>query len=84
MTTITFKELSAKELKDITLNLEDVSPLGHAILDGADTCVFDGQFINVYKNGTRVYEFGFTYWNNEEYYGNNGLVHVKEGYTLIG
>ena len=84
MTIITFKELSAKELKDLTLNKEDLSPTGRTVLDSADTCVFNGQFINVYKNGIRIYEFGFSYWNDEEYFGNDGIIHVEEGYELIG
>lgn len=77
MIVITFKELSAKELRELTLNPEDLSPLGLVMLDGADRVVFNGQFIDVYKGDTRVYQFGFSHYEENDWYG-------KEGYELIG
>jgi len=77
MTVITFKELSSVEIKELTLNIEDLSPLGRTMLDGSDYVVFNGQFIDVYKDGTRVYQFGFTKYETNDWYG-------KEGYELVG
>lgn len=77
MTIITFKELSSKELKEMTLNLEDITPVGKVMLDGSDLAVFNGQFIDIYKGNTRVYQFGFSHYGIDDWFG-------KEGYELIG
>lgn len=84
MTIITFKEMTAKELKENTINYEELSPLGKTILDGSDYVVFNGQFIDVYKGNTRIYQFGFSHYSEEEYFGNNGIEYVSNGYELIG
>lgn len=84
LTTITFKEMPTTELRDKTLNLEDLTPFGRFVLNGNTTAVFNGQFIDLYHDGRRYYQFGYTPWINEEYYGDDGLVYVKEGYELIG
>jgi len=83
-TVITYKEMPTKELKELTLNPEELSPFGRFLLNGNTKAVVNGQFIDLYLDGKRYYQYGFTYWKDEEYYSNDGLVHVKEGYELIG
>ena len=84
ITVITYKEMPTKELKELTLNPEELSPFGRFLLNGNTKAVVNGQFIDIYLEGKRYYQYGFTYWKDEEYYGNDGLIHVKEGYELIG
>ena len=77
MTVITFKELNTKELKEVVLNFDELTAMGKALLDGSDRAVFNGQFIDIYKGNTRIYQFGFSYYGENDWYG-------KEGYELIG
>lgn len=77
MIIITYKEMNAKELKEVVLNFDELSTIGKALLDGSDRAVFNGQFIDIYKGNTRVYQFGFSCYGENDWYG-------KEGYELIG
>lgn len=77
MTVITFKEMKTTELRDLTLNIEEVTPFGRFLLNGTTTAVFNGQFIDLYLDGKRYYQFGFTYYEEVDFYG-------KAGYELIG
>ena len=63
--------------KNFVLNYAELSPLGKTILDGADVVRFNGQFIDVYKGSTRVYQFGFSKYGKNDWYG-------REGYGLNG
>lgn len=76
-TIITFKEIPTSKLKEMTLNIEDLSPFGRFLLNGNTTAVFNGQFIDLYLNGRRYYQYGFSYYGKDDWYG-------KEGYELIG
>ena len=82
--TIDFKKMDTKELRELTLNYNELSALGKTMLDGADRAEFHDQFVVLYKGNTRVYELGFTYFNNEEYTNDDGTFHVNSGYELIG
>lgn len=73
-TVITFKTMSVKDLIADTINLDEVSRHGRKILDGSDYVIFNGQFIDVYDDGTRVYHFGFSYYDGQD----------EKGYELIG
>jgi len=77
MTNITYEERPMRTFRSFILNREDISPLGQTMIDGADSAVFNGQFIDIYKGNTRVYQFGFTYYEESDWYG-------REGVELIG
>ena len=78
MTTINFYQTTSDHFrKNFVLNYVELSAIGKTMLDGSDSVTFNGQFIDVYKGSTRVYQFGFSYYGEHDWYG-------KEGYELIG
>lgn len=84
MIIIEFKEMTTKELKELTLNIEELTPFGRFLLNGNTTAVVNGQFIDLYLDGKRYFQYGFNYYKDEEYHGEDGLIYVKEGFELIG
>jgi len=61
MTAITFKEMRTKDLRDKTNNLEEISDFGRFLLNGDTSARFDGQFVGLYLEGKKYYEYGFIY-----------------------
>lgn len=82
VTAINFKEMTAKELREVTLNYSELSPMSKAMLDGVDRVVFNGQFLDAYKDDTRVYQFGYTEFIDEEYFDGNVSGYVQYGIEL--
>ena len=79
MTTINFHQTTSEHFrKNFVLNYVELSAIGKTMLDGSDSIRFNEQFIDVYKGSTRVYQFGYTYFTEDEHW------YGKEGYELEG
>ena len=61
VTTIEFKEMQTKELRNKTVNLDELTDFGRFLLNGDTIARFDGQFVGLYLDGNKYYEYGFFY-----------------------
>ena len=68
MTIIEFEEKTTKELRDKTANLDELTGFGRFLLNGDTSVRFDGQFVGLYLEGRKYYEFGFMYDADKDEY----------------
>jgi len=67
-TVINFKEMPTKELRDKTINLEEISDFGRFLLNGNTTAKFDTHFVGLYLNGRKYFEYSFKYDADKDEY----------------
>lgn len=52
-------EMTTKELRNATVNLDELTKFGRYLLDGEFTASFDEQSVRLYRDGIRYYTFNY-------------------------
>lgn len=52
-------EMTTRELRNATINLDELTKFGRFLLDGDFTAIFDEHSVRLYRDGIRYYTFNY-------------------------